>query len=763
MNKTIYLDEDIVDFDLRLSNPLYIPPDGSPLRFQKNVELLKNGKLFLICRKDGSNLEDMTFLNIESDPFADEIERGKMSKMLTIISVPNKIINNTHFRQSLISLSPDNLLVWDINLPNEVNVIAILEPALRESDLIKYLDIILPSSLQELIYKKNISKYTGGGYEDKFIELIHSVEDSEFWKSESRLSMDFSGFFGKKAFRYAREQLEIDSNYNVITETYEKNNYLPSYYPPSTSITHAELDKYVFQSKNFSELELQHLICVLLTSPNWSHLLFDKFVIEMLPKINKNALVYVMKYCWINLYLQETYKTGSIKIDDPIIISLDKAVKLPIFPRGNKFPFKSPCLSFPVKHNIFTHKCSPTAIPENKLGVVSLEIFRRRMNLFISGKQKLDIFEGLNWENLGITGSIMSACVPNFNPVFYEGCSNYDGEITDDMFLETIKKRYRDSDVDLACSVDSLEEFIIKSKEVYQCIKENLEKNGHRQSGIKIYTLTNLTIFVDRARIRKHCDRGTLKFSWDELERGSDISRERLYDIYVKKILEIRDNLSNDKLEEFNMIYSYVNDMDVKVLLVNNVNINDEHKRSINYLYMVDDDGENMVRFQTNIKRKITSSQTKDIEMFRVKEDDITSTVSRFHYANVRSFYNGTNVFMTPSAYTAYITLILMDCKYFVGSRDPINITLKQFRRGYFYQMSNIECTQIKSYCIEKDIFGADTNTVLDIFSNPIKLNNVLISTPQTRWPEVPNNLETSNKLKLFKTWKLHQFIDNDE
>ena len=49
----------------------------------------------------------------------------------------------------------------------------------------------------------------------------------------------------------------------------------------------------------------------------------------------------------------------------------------------------------------------------------------------------------------------------------------------------------------------------------------------------------------------------------------------------------------------------------------------------------------------------------------------------------VRSYYDGNNVYLTPSCISAHLTYMNLDYKYFAGSKDPIEIILKYRMRGF--------------------------------------------------------------------------------
>jgi hypothetical protein len=103
----------------------------------------------------------------------------------------------------------------------------------------------------------------------------------------------------------------------------------------------------------------------------------------------------------------------------------------------------------------------------------------------------------------------------------------------------------------------------------------------------------------------------------------------------------------------------------------------DEDK--INIIPMIDGLG-----FTDNFKIKISAPQLNhDFELFPIFKDDFMSTVANFHMSCVRAYYNGENVYMTPSCISAHMTFMNIDYKYFAGSKDPIEIINKYRLRGF--------------------------------------------------------------------------------
>ena len=90
-----------------------------------------------------------------------------------------------------------------------------------------------------------------------------------------------------------------------------------------------------------------------------------------------------------------------------------------------------------------------------------------------------------------------------------------------------------------------------------------------------------------------------------------------------------------------------------------------------------------------------------NFELFSVRYDDFFSIVSRFHLPCVRGFYNGTNVYLTPSCISAHMTYMNIDYKYICGTKDPVDIINKNRVRGFGTWLNETEKKQFVKYSSE--------------------------------------------------------------
>jgi hypothetical protein len=87
-----------------------------------------------------------------------------------------------------------------------------------------------------------------------------------------------------------------------------------------------------------------------------------------------------------------------------------------------------------------------------------------------------------------------------------------------------------------------------------------------------------------------------------------------------------------------------------------------------------------------------------NLELFPIKHNDFMSIVSGFHLPCVRGYYNGTNVYLTPSCISAHMTFMNLDYRYITGNKDPFDIINKNRIRGFGTWLNSKEKKLFKRY-----------------------------------------------------------------
>lgn len=106
-------------------------------------------------------------------------------------------------------------------------------------------------------------------------------------------------------------------------------------------------------------------------------------------------------------------------------------------------------------------------------------------------------------------------------------------------------------------------------------------------------------------------------------------------------------------------------------------------------------------------KVKISSIHIqRELELFQLIGDDFFTLVSKFHMSCVRAYYDGNNVYMTPSCISAHMTYMNIDYKYFAGSKDPIEIILKYRMRGFGTFLNSNELDRTINYVYNSEFWN---------------------------------------------------------
>jgi len=135
------------------------------------------------------------------------------------------------------------------------------------------------------------------------------------------------------------------------------------------------------------------------------------------------------------------------------------------------------------------------------------------------------------------------------------------------------------------------------------------------------------------------------------------------------------------------------------------------------------EDGNSKTGISVSFKYKIRSPHLDyPLELFMVKYNDFFATVQTFHLPCVRSYYNGENVYLTPSCISAHLTYMNLDYKYFAGTSNPIEILNKYRMRGFGIWLNETEKKILVKYSEQNqfwnNLYNFSKNNYLSIKSN---------------------------------------------
>jgi hypothetical protein len=139
--------------------------------------------------------------------------------------------------------------------------------------------------------------------------------------------------------------------------------------------------------------------------------------------MEKHAILfkYSFGYAWACMIHDEEILTTHSTNTSRFSFDIDTAHELPKFMTLVTDPHQNPYITLLVDIkdiNISNNLFSLYGIADTKYyGTCSSKEFISRSRLFISGDENIDLFDGLYWTKFALSGSIITACAPNFSPL----------------------------------------------------------------------------------------------------------------------------------------------------------------------------------------------------------------------------------------------------------------------------------------------------------------------------------------------------------
>jgi len=409
-----------------------------------------------------------------------------------------------------------------------------------------------------------------------------------------------------------------------------------------------------------------------------------------------------------------------MKTTDRFIFNIDTASLLPWFPYSIENIHICPYLPILVSNDTLNISKNILGVEQHiylnqteetknitRYGVCTKDIFIKRINQFISGKNDVDILKNINWTNIAMSGSIMACCLPNYNTLMSKFIIDKANFIID--FLGFCNEFYNKADVDIMCNIKDIYLFVDKINEFNNQLQTNIRiiHNIDIDTDIeisKVFTNKSASILIDKNFINKYIiDSVDLSY----IEIISNLNIQKIKDIVYSHYIEWhKDYLKKSASEnpdkffdlKYHEIYIPVPIDDINIMLINNKTNNDVKDDTD---LTIEPTIEHNIIFlpKINYKFRISSHYLPhNFEFFQIKYDDFISTVSQFHLPIVRAYYDGNQIYMLSACISACMTLINIDHKYFVGKVDPIEIINKYRMRGFGTILNEKEITKLIEY-----------------------------------------------------------------
>ena len=689
--------------------------------------------IYILCPFNCSNIDDSIFINKKIDlNILNYLNNMVLYK--TNISI---VKNSVHFGNVCYCDKKYVLNANHFGYTLDENVLILPIYNISFLDIQKYIDFINGqitfNNLYDIII---INNYFGDNIDNemnklKINSMINNLEDSKYWEISYNCLPNITKLFDERKFNFTvikntniTNILEKISNSpikeNYIEQIFNRRNYVdPSeiinkrgykLYWKVTNCEYSNCDiNKLFDILN--DTQKYFLFCNLCVSKKYCHLVIKNYYIMnlMTPIIHKNINLfnYLFGYAWLRFYFEETINRYHVKTTDMYIFDIDTASKLPVFYFDHNNPHKNAYCPLLVSNKSLKPCINIGGVINTNLDsrICNLQEFKNNMNIFISNFENIDLLENINFKELkiGITGSIMTACIQYKHPLraLFNTTKRYFDEY------------YYDSDIDVMVMSKNIYEFMDIAKEFYEKLMLNCcQYLNSEPEHIKLHLMRTTYLFVSSDFIKEHiCPKHNITYDViiKTLEFKAIINlfvpyAKKLHDIECKKkieglnevsalklmhkypdlflfdennlIVKIKDSITKTTMINSNpLIESEFTKEEIEMMLNNNV---DDEKLDIT-IKMVDGLG-----FTDNYKVRISAPQlSRDFELFPIFKDDFMTTVANFHMPCVRAYYNGETVYMTPSCISAHLTFMNLDYKYFAGSKDPINIINKYRMRGF--------------------------------------------------------------------------------
>jgi len=693
-----------------------------------NVTLQNVSKYFRCVYVLVKKTDEQIPINFYMKDINEDIFKQMTDKLLIWKTSIDIIKNEKHFDKTSILnktlMEPFNQFNFDMS--NNILILPILNISFK--NLFSYLNNIEGSNLDKIYNLVVLSKYFDDDLDNIKNQLhlqnvIKNMEESNYWKMPynclSNLTKEFKYRKFHNSFRNKMKETNLDSD--------TRDNYLDMIFKTSKYVdASAVIEKSGYKLYNltyptnftkeditnlFSTLDEKnryYLFSNLMVSKKYCHLVVNNENIlgMMTDELKSKAPLfrYLMGYSWLRFYFEESIKKRNLKITDDIIFDINTASKLPVYPFSINFPKMNPYMPIMVDDKVLNaennigglkdYKYTDSTTQYQNQGICNLNEFKRRLNLFVNNNPENDLFNEIEWSKwkVAIGGSIMSACLPKQHKLvnmFSEGSH-------DDKLIRYFNEYYASSDIDVMFGQEDIFDYLEAVNNFHNQIVVNtciIHSPYAEPEHIKLKQLFQIHFCVNEEWVKKNITNQniTFDFVFKNIEEKDVQSLfipfiEESYKKYIEKQTK---ELSAEKIEIIRRnhpdYFQKLNEYDIKI----HISLSKESSKESTEDNKSDKDSTNDTyqkynELKVNYKYRIVSPYfNHPLEIFKITGNDHMGAVSQFHLPCVRAFYNGSNVYMTPSCISAHLTYMNIDYKYFSGSKDPIEIINKNRMRGF--------------------------------------------------------------------------------
>lgn len=556
---------------------------------------------------------------------------------------------------------------------------------------------------------------------DEEIKQIVSEIDSKQAKENDYLSYMYRDYWDLAQIINNKGYKKYYINYDVINQ-----------------YSSIEFDQFLesFVTSNLLKIKIMK---GLLLNKDLFHLVLKSKYINLIGWKKKDmqiAFRYAMFTCTLEENINKTYSSK----DNRNVFTLREANRLPSYPTEPKDAINNPYFTFPVSRKVLDYKNNFQPIHYTG-NLVDMDTYQKRLNLFITRDRNNNIFKYLEiWNQFGLTGSVNAAIIPEYNGIFLQQyyTKQFLNENENEEFLKSEEYKYRcldmyysnhfpTSDIDIMNNNPTLLGYLIDVKKLINAIDKSLSEYHHKDIKSKYTFFKEICIITNENFLKEYILDKKLKqeeINKEELTQlvNSDIQyKKKIYEYYIKfQILNNEKYINNEIFKDrfYEKFFEIVPIENVFIILKKTKQDWDEYnkKKNINTVYDKQYEVKCEKKFNFgienclcginfNLKIKINVYKTKRVlEVFRIKNKRFMGIVQKFHCDCVRSFYQGpyenkkAEVYMLPTAITAYKTGLMQYPKYVAGKYDYAAVFLKYCRYGYVYVWNKNELIKLIEY-----------------------------------------------------------------
>ena len=724
----------LVQNPLMIGNKLLLPVNSTHVEIKMENVSKHFQHVFVLVKKNDSTINPNIYKK-----YIDNETLNIIYDELIIWKASLHILKNKNIFEKLSILPKDNLQKFNqfnFELGDNNLIVPILNISFK--NIIVYLS---ESSKLDKIYNLLVmSQY----FDDNFSNIknkmylethIKNMEESTYWTLPYNCFPNLTKSFKSRKFHNNYKKKLVGKENNKIKDNNKDNEHylemifsVRKYIDASSVIQQAGYKSYylngesTFTKKEINQLFLlmdnqnkYYLFSNLLVSKKYCDLVINnsELLVLMHPILKENAEIfrYLFGYAWLKLYFDESIKKSNLKTTDECVFNINTASVLPIYPFSHYYPKFNPYMPIMVDDKVLDSLNNINGLynfvehTHNVNGICNLIEFRERLNLFVMGNVNADLFHDIEWEKMKIAigGSVMSACIQKNHPLL--NLFNEDGN---NKLIRFFNEYYAQSDIDVMFLTSDLFDYMSNIKKFYNQIVVNtcnLCSPYAEPNHIKLIPKFQINFCIKDTWIMNNLVKEDLSFE-NIYNKKDDPNIKKLFFPALKEEVEkmIKNKFLDKSEEEMNDIRNIYPDYFLKAEEYDfKLHIFVTKEKTVN-----NKETENKVKpeleIKINYKYTISSPHfNHSIEIFMNKTDDHMSLVSQFHLPCVRAFYNGDNVYMTPSCISAHMTLMNIDYKYFAGSKDPIEIINKNRMRGFGTWLNETEIKSLITYSAEVD------------------------------------------------------------